>query len=73
MRVSIDTEFCCGHGRCYQVASELFADDERGYGKVVGDGAIGSDRLEAAHRAVAACPERAISLLEDEPAAPRYL
>jgi ferredoxin len=64
MRVTVDTELCCGHGRCYQVASELFADDERGYGQVIGDGTVGSDRLEAARRAIAACPEGAISLVE---------
>jgi ferredoxin len=65
MRVVIDSQLCCGHGRCYQVASELFADDERGYGLVIGDGTVGTDRLEAPRRAIAACPEGAISLVEN--------
>jgi ferredoxin len=65
MRVIIDSELFCGHGRCYQVVSGLFADDERGFGQVIGDGTVGSDRLGAARRAIAVCPEGAISLVEN--------
>ncbi len=65
MRVTIDSELCCGHGRCYQVAAELFTDDERGYGQTIGDGTVAPDQLKAARRAVASCPEGAIRLLEE--------
>jgi ferredoxin len=34
----IDTEYCAGHRRCYDVAPALFADDEDGMGIVNGDG-----------------------------------
>jgi ferredoxin len=65
MKAIIEIELCCGHGRCYQVASELFADDERGYVQVIGDGTVTADQLEVARRAIAACPEGAIRLLEE--------
>ena len=61
MKISIDTELCTGHGRCYEVAPELFTDDESGYGKVIA-GDIGPSDLEAAELAIRTCPERAISL-----------
>jgi ferredoxin len=67
MRVVIAGELCAGHGRCYVIAPELFTDDERGYGAPLGDGAVSVEHTDLARRAVAACPERAISLLGDEP------
>ena len=66
MKIRIDTDLCTGHGRCYTVAPELFdADDESGYGLVIGDGAVGPDRadlVDQARRAVGNCPERAVVL-----------
>jgi ferredoxin len=62
MKIVIDTGACSGNGRCYSLAPELFTDDERGYGNVVGDGTITEAQREAAERAVRACPEDAISI-----------
>jgi ferredoxin len=62
MKIVIDPGACSGNGRCYSLAPELFTDDERGYGKVVGDGTITEAQREAAERAVRACPEDAISI-----------
>jgi ferredoxin len=62
MRIRIDTELCTGHGRCYDVAPELFIDDDEGYGQVIGDGEVAPEDVEAARKAVAACPERAVIL-----------
>ena len=31
MRVSIDSATCQGHGRCYDLAPDLFGEDEEGY------------------------------------------
>jgi ferredoxin len=62
MKIVIDQDACSGNGRCYSLVPELFTDDERGYGKVVGDGTVGDDLREAAARAVRACPENAISI-----------
>jgi ferredoxin len=64
MRIVIDAERCTGNGRCYAHFPDLFSDDERGYGQVVGDGAIGDDRLDDARRAVRACPEEAIRIVD---------
>ena len=32
MKVRIDPDKCQGHGRCYDLAPEVFTDDEEGYG-----------------------------------------
>lgn len=65
LRISIDTDRCTGNGRCYVVAPELFTDDERGYGEVIGDGTVPAELAEAARRVVGSCPEDAIVLTED--------
>jgi ferredoxin len=62
VRVVLDRDRCTGHGRCYSLAPDVFVDDDAGYGQVRGDGAIGDDLVEAARRAVLACPEHAITL-----------
>jgi ferredoxin len=64
MRVSVDTSACMGHGRCYDVAPELFGDDEDGYSVVKRDGLLYPRDAEAARLAVRLCPERAIKLAE---------
>jgi ferredoxin len=62
VKVRIDPGRCQGHGRCYDLAPGLFGDDEEGYGQVLGDGVISPDQQDAARRAVANCPERAIEV-----------
>jgi ferredoxin len=64
VRVTIDHDRCTGHGRCYELAPDVFTDDDEGYGQVVGDGTVAPGQEEAARKAAAACPERAV-LLED--------
>lgn len=65
MKLQINPGLCQGHGRCYDLAPELFGDDDEGYGQVLGDGLVTPAREEAARRAVANCPERAIELTEE--------
>ena len=65
MRVRIDPGRCQGHGRCYDLAPDLFAEDADGYGTVLGHGEIPSDREDDAELAVANCPEQAIDVLEE--------
>ncbi len=62
MKVQIDPERCQGHGRCYDLSPGLFDDDDEGYGQVLGDGVVPPGQEDAARRAVANCPERAIDL-----------
>jgi ferredoxin len=65
VRVQIDSGRCQGHGRCYDLAPGLFGDDDEGYGRVLGDGAVPAGDEPDARLAVANCPERAISLAEE--------
>ena len=65
MRVRIDTERCQGHGRCYDLAPDIFGEDENGYSTLRGDGRVPSELTDDAHVAVANCPESAISILEE--------
>jgi ferredoxin len=62
MRVQIDPERCQGHGRCYDLAPGLFAEDDEGYGKVRGDGTMPPGHEHDARLAVLNCPERAIEV-----------
>lgn len=64
MKLQIDVGLCQGNGRCYDLASGLFGDDEEGYGKVLGDGVVALEKEDDARRAVLNCPERAIRLIE---------
>jgi ferredoxin len=64
-KLRIDTERCQGHGRCYDLAPGLFGEDDEGYGKVLGDGAVTEESEPAARRAELSCPEMAIDLSEE--------
>lgn len=62
--LSVDESRCTGHGRCYTVSPELLSDDEEGYVTLRGSSMeIAGGQLASAERAVAACPERALSLV----------
>jgi ferredoxin len=63
MKLRIDTDRCTGHGRCYDLAPELFTDDEQGHGQVA-VAEPDESQLAAARLAVNSCPERAV-ILED--------
>ena len=65
LKVQIDSERCQGHGRCYDLAPQLFTEDEEGYGQVWGDGVVSADNEHAARLAVSNCPENAIDVLEE--------
>jgi ferredoxin len=64
VRLSVDAAGCMGHGRCYQMAPELFSYDDEGYVTVRGQTIdVPADQVEAAEDAEATCPEQAITLL----------
>jgi ferredoxin len=65
VKLHIDSERCQGHGRCYDLAPDLFGDDDEGFGKVLGDGLVPEGSEREARLAVANCPERAIVLDEE--------
>ncbi|HBJ72508.1 MAG TPA: ferredoxin [Actinobacteria bacterium] len=61
MKVTIDAERCQGHGRCYEVAPDVFTDDERGRGEVI-SAEVPVHLEDQVRSAVSACPEKAISI-----------
>ena len=65
MKLQINSDLCQGHGRCYDLAPDLFGDYEEGFGQVLGDGIVPPDKDREARLAAANCPERAIELLEE--------
>jgi len=65
MKVQIDPGLCQGHGRCYDLAPDLFGADDEGYGQVLGDGVVPQEAKHDADLAVLNCPEQAIELLEE--------
>jgi ferredoxin len=65
VKLQINSETCQGHGRCYDLAPDLFGEDDEGFGQVLDDGIVPPDREREARLAVANCPERAIELLEE--------
>jgi ferredoxin len=64
MRVHVDEARCTGHGRCYSIVPELFAPDDLGNGKEIGDGTVAPGLEDKARLAVANCPEQAITIEE---------
>ena len=65
MKVHVNSSLCQGHGRCYDLAPDLFGEDDEGYGQVLGDGTVPPDQEQDARLAVANCPEYAVQLLEE--------
>ncbi|GAA3222163.1 ferredoxin [Nonomuraea helvata] len=62
MRVLIDSGRCQGHGRCYDLAPDVFGEDDEGYGTVIGDGSVSPGEEPHARLAASNCPERAIDI-----------
>ena len=61
MRIAIDSAACVGHGRCYALAPDVYAPDDRGHCELLMTEVL--PELEAQARAGEAnCPERAISI-----------
>jgi ferredoxin len=65
-RVRVDPDKCQGHNRCYSLAPELFDVDDLGMSSARGDGTVPPELIDKARRAVANCPEYAITLEEPE-------
>lgn len=61
MRAVIDQERCEGHLRCMLIAPDVFDEDDIGHALVTAD-PVPVDDENAARRAAANCPQRAITL-----------
>jgi ferredoxin len=64
VKVSVDRSRCTGHGRCYMLAPEVYAEDERGHCQVL-EAQVGPALEKAARMGAEACPEQAIELAPD--------
>jgi ferredoxin len=64
MRIKVDRAVCAGHALCAIKAPDVFTLDEDGY--CASDGQrVPEDRTDEAKLGAAACPERAIELIEE--------
>lgn len=66
MKVRVDSSKCQGHNRCIALAGDLFEVDELSYAHELNDGVVPKELAEVARLAVDNCPERAISLEEED-------
>ena len=64
MKLSIDHDRCTGHGRCYELAPEVFDSDDSGYTVLLVDGDVPADLEARARQASLNCPESAISVID---------
>ena len=63
MKVSVDSEKCTGHGRCYVLAPDVFDADDDGY-SVVRSAEVPPELEGQARIGEQNCPERAITVSE---------
>jgi ferredoxin len=61
IKVTVDTEMCTGHGRCYVLGPDVFTADDYGHCVVLHD-EVGDDLAVQARAGADNCPERAITL-----------
>jgi ferredoxin len=64
VRLVLNRDACTGHGRCYDLAPDVFGDDEGGYSVLRIDGDIPASLEPVARAAALNCPERAIEIVE---------
>lgn len=63
MKVRVDPEVCHGHGRCYELAPEVYGEDERGHCKILRE-EVPPELEEKARLGERNCPEGAIFIEE---------
>jgi ferredoxin len=64
MKVRVDLQLCVGHGRCYELAPEVFQEDERGHCRIARE-AVPAALEKQARLGEANCPEGAITISDD--------
>jgi ferredoxin len=64
MRITVDAEACTGHGRCYALAPDVYAPDDRGHCELLVVDDVPPELVEQARAGEANCPERAIAITE---------
>lgn len=64
MKISIDSEKCQGHNRCFALAPELVDVDDLGAAFVLNNGEVPPDLEEKAALIIDNCPEFAIEAVD---------
>jgi len=66
MKLKVDEVLCSGHARCWTISRKFFTLDGDGYSAMRGQGLLDvpSELEEAARKAEAKCPEKAIQIVE---------
>jgi ferredoxin len=64
VKLRVEGERCVGHGRCYELAPDVFGEDERGRCRLLRE-EVPVELQEQARLGVANCPERAIEIEAD--------
>jgi ferredoxin len=64
VKVRVDVERCVGHGRCYELAPDVFGEDERGHCRLLVE-TVPKELEEQARAGAANCPERVIEIDSD--------
>ena len=64
LRVRLDTALCVGHGRCYELAPDVYGEDEEGHCRLL-HARLPRELEAAARRGAANCPEGALEVEED--------
>jgi ferredoxin len=67
MKVRVDLDRCVGHGRCYDLAPEIFTDDADGHCQLL-RADVPPELEEKARVAAENCPEEAIGVDAEAPA-----
>ena len=65
MKITADHRLCSGHARCAAVAPEVFTLDDNGF-IAFSEKDVPPEQAGLARRGVRACPERALTLIEDD-------
>ena len=64
MKLTVDEDRCRGHGMCLTLCPEVFEMTDDGYA-VADPSEVPAESEEAAHEAIASCPEGAIVASDD--------
>jgi len=66
MKLKVDGELCSGHARCWTISRKFFLLDGDGYNAMRGHGylEVPAEFEEAARKAEANCPEKAIEIVD---------
>lgn len=66
LRIELNPAVCTGHGRCYDLAPDVFAPDDAGNGTVLTPVVDSAADRKAAALGQQNCPEGAIRLTEQD-------